>query len=123
MDEKTKQLTELRLIFVITKRGKGDAILKTMQESGIFFNCVFLGKGTAGNELLNLFGLADSEKDIVLSLTTLKKATAILEILKDKYKFGEAGKGFAFTINVNSIGGLKAFKIFSNQPTEESNNG
>ena len=115
MEEERKNTEkEFRAMCIIVKRNKGDIIASALKEMNINTGCIFLGRGTAKSELLNLFGLGDSEKDILVTAMPLSKAEKVLELLQTKFKFGEPGKGLAFTVKLNSLGSMAVYNLLIN---------
>ena len=86
---------------------------------------VIYGKGTANSEMLNLLGLAETEKSVILSVVREDKVNDVLETLKEKFEKIKNGKGIAYTIPMKSIIGVYIYQFLSNNKTlkkEDKNN-
>jgi len=109
MEEKLK----LHMLFIIVDRKKGSKITDLLDDRGLHFHLIFLGRGTANNEILEYLGLGETEKDIVVSVIREELIDDIFEDLKNKIRIETPAKGVAFTVPVSSIGGLNTFKKFT----------
>ena len=69
------------------------------------------GKGTAKSDLLNVLGLGETKKGVILASVTDRTAVAVFDELKQKYDFENPGKGIAFTIPMTSVGGPATLKM------------
>ena len=78
---------------------------------------VLYGKGTANTEMLNLLGLAESDKAIILSIIREDKVLDIMETLNEKFEKVKNGKGIAYTIPMKSIIGVSVYQFLSNNKT------
>ena len=75
---------------------------------------VIYGKGTADREMLNLLGLAENEKAIILSVVREDNIPEVLETLAEKFEKIKNGKGIAYTIPMKSIIGVSIYQFLSN---------
>ena len=73
-----------------------------------------LGRGTADSEMLNLLGLAETEKVVIFSVIKEEKEKEILETLSEKFDRVKNGKGIAYTISMKSVIGVSIYKFLSN---------
>lgn len=64
------------LVAAVVERGKHDKILRLFYGYGIFFTAVCMGQGTAGSEIMDILGLENSEKDVVLGFASPQSAAA-----------------------------------------------
>lgn len=109
MEEKLK----LHMLFIIVDRKKGSKITDLLDDKGLHFHLIFLGRGTANSEILEYLGLGETEKDIIVSVVKEELVEDIFEDLKNKIGIETPAKGVAFTVPVNSIGGLSTLKQFT----------
>ena len=56
----------------IVGRGKGAQYIRMLKERGLYLNYQFVGAGTASSEMMDLLGLGNNDKDIMLSFGTYK---------------------------------------------------
>ena len=68
---------------------------------------ITLGKGTANSEMLDYFGLEDSEKAVIFGVVTDSVWLTLKKGLQSKLQIDIPGTGIAFTIPLSSIGGKR----------------
>lgn len=100
-------MSELLLTFTITDRSRAGETVSYYQEHGAAAPLVTLGKGTAGSDIRNLFGLDDTEKAICFAVTTDAAWEKLKKTLERHLRIDVPGTGIAFTIPLSSIGGKR----------------
>ncbi len=60
-------MSKIKVILSIIERGKGSEYIQTLNAKGVKFNLQTVGHGTAPSEMKDIFGLVNSEKDVVFS--------------------------------------------------------
>jgi hypothetical protein len=104
--------SKLHMLFIIVDRNKGSKITDLLDDRGMNFHVIFLGRGTANSEILEYLGFGETEKDVVCSIIKEELIDDVFTILKDDFKIENPTNGVAFTVPINSIGGLDTFKQF-----------
>jgi hypothetical protein len=92
-----------KLLTAIVPRGEGLQIAERFSEVGFPVNMIFGGYGTAPSQILQLFGLADNKKDVVMSLIAADKIPFVFRILEEEFSLGKTGAGIGFTIQLSSV--------------------
>lgn len=96
-------MNKLKFLFSIIERGKAKEYIKRLNGHKIEFNIQLVGRGTAPSEMKDIFGLVNSEKDIVISIATKHSitsfASAFNKIEGGKKEFG----GLAMITNVSAV--------------------
>ncbi len=102
----------VKLVCIITSRGICDKIMK---DAGKFLNFahLMLGHGTANSEVMAVLGLGEVEKDVLFAGVAGEKVSDLFKVLSEKFHFDQPGKGIAFTVSVDSTGGLVSLQILS----------
>lgn len=122
---KTSDVKKIKLLVTIVNRSKTTFFIDTLEQFEINMQMVIYGKGTANSEMLNLLGLAETEKSVILSVVREDKVNDVLETLKEKFEKIKNGKGIAYTIPMKSIIGVYIYQFLSNNKTlkkEDKNN-
>ena len=104
-------MENMKLLFVIVDRDQVDKVQEAVRKSGTTFCHICYGKGTAKNDLLNILGLGETDKGILLAAVTEKRREQIFSILKEKFNFEKAGAGISFTVPLTSVGGPASLKL------------
>lgn len=95
--------TRIKLIFTITRRGTGNAIVDFYKQNNLHYDLICHGMGTATSDILDYLGLESTEKDVVLTMAPAIKIPKILNQLAEDYHLQKAGTGIAFTVSLTSI--------------------
>lgn len=102
-----------KLLITIVDRGKGKAATKLFDRKLPVMDYIIPGHGTAKKEILNLLGLGDTAKDVVISIMPAALAEAAIHRLQVVLQFDRPGSGIAFTHPIGSIGGQRAISILN----------
>ncbi len=86
------------LFFVVVGRGKANAILRKAQELGATGGTIFLGEGTIQSKLLDIMGITEIHKEILMIPATQALSEKLHTDLSNIFKFSKRNKGIAFTI-------------------------
>lgn len=105
MDEYLKKAM-IRIVVTIVDRGKGDKVTQIYNEDNIHFHFICHGEGTATSEVLDVLGIGETDKDVVLSMVPACKVPDLLSKITDKMYLHKAGKGIIFSLPVSGIGSI-----------------
>lgn len=98
---------EHEAIFTIVDKGLSDKVIDAAKEAGARGGTVIHGRGSGTQDKEILFNITiEPEKEIVLILSPLDKASDIIESIKEKLDIEEPGKGIIFALDVNRTLGL-----------------
>lgn len=103
--------TLLKWLVTVVDRGKGDRVTELLTRDGAGQHIVALGHGTAHKGILSLLGLKDTAKDVVISFLPGKVAEKVLSRLAYALEMDRPGRGIAFAVPVDSIGGATTLKL------------
>ena len=108
---------KIKMLVTVVDRSKTLFYLDLLEQFEVNVQMVLYGKGTADSEMLNLLGLAESDKTIILSYINEDRVKVALEMLEEKFHKVKNGKGIAFTITLDSIIGVSMYQLLSNDRT------
>ncbi len=97
----------LYLMITIADRARFPGIIALYQQRNVLSSFITLGHGTATGELLNYFGLDNSEKAVCFSVITGGLWTRVKQDLERKIHIDVPGVGVAFIVPMSSIGGKR----------------
>ena len=103
----------LKLLITIVNRTKADFYTDLIQSYNVNMQMVLMANGTASAKMLNLLGLADTEKAVILSVIQESKAEKALLKIDEKFNTIKDGKGVAFTIPLTSVIGALIYGFLS----------
>ena len=101
----------LRIILTIVDRKKGKRVVNLLETCGCYHHQIFLGKGTAPQEIFEYLGFGEIEKDIVLSIATVDRAPILLKLLQEEMDFDQPGHGMACSIPIDSVAGQSVLNV------------
>ena len=110
-------VAKLKVLITIVNKSKSTYYLDLLEEYEINMQMVVSGRGTADSEMLNLLGLAESDKAVIISVVKEDKVKDVLETLKEKFNKVKNGKGIAYTIPMESVIGVSIYQFLSNNKT------
>lgn len=102
-----------KLLITIVDRGKGQTATKLFDRKVPVMDYIIPGHGTAKKEILNLLGLGETHKDVVISLMPAALAETAIKRLQVVLQFDRPGSGIAFTHPIGSIGGQRAISLLN----------
>ena len=107
--------SEHSLFFAVVNTNMGGKVLKKAREIGISRGTIFLGKGTVKNHLLELLGLYEVKKEIILMIAKSHLENQIHEELTQEFHLDKPNHGIVFSSSINKILGLKDSNIIDSQ--------
>ena len=76
---------------------------------------VLNGQGTVTDKHLELLGLTDSDRSVIISAIRRDRAKDALAALEEKFKTVRGGKGIAYTVPMKSTIGVAIYQFLSNK--------
>ena len=110
-------VAKLKVLITIVNKSKATYYVDLLEEFEINMQMVVSGRGTANDEMLNLLGLVESDKAVIISVIKEEKIKDVLETLKEKFNKVKNGKGIAYTIPMESVIGVSIYQFLSNNKT------
>ncbi len=104
---------KLKVMMIIAEREFSKKIIEKIKDVGANYIHAVYARGTARTDLLEVLGIGESEKILILATVKESKIEEIYQYLRNDFKFEKAGKGIAFTIPVVSVGGPATLQILS----------
>ena len=111
----------MELLITIVNRKKAELYLDLLQAFDVNMQFVLLGEGTAGADIRNMLGLADSEKAVIFTVIKEKDIKAAMNMLEDKFETIRDGKGIAVTVPFSSVIGVSIYQFLSNNRMHKEN--
>lgn len=108
-----------KMLIIIIDHNYIAKLEKMLKKYSSSFQFLTSGKGTADNEILNYLGLGVTNKNVVFLIIDDSLIEDILRALVKEMKFDIPGRGIAFTIDLDSISGIKALKYLTNDEWED----
>ena len=104
----------LKLLITVVNRNKGEYYADLLQSFDVNMQTVLLANGTANAKTLDLLGLTNNEKAVILSVIQESKIPDALHTVEEKFTTIKDGKGVAFTVALTSVIGTLIYGFLSN---------
>lgn len=106
---------KMQLLFTIVNRAKTEFYIDLLGNFEVNMQMVLNGHGTAAEKHLELLGLTDSDKSVIISVIRRDRVKDALYALEEKFKTVKGGKGIAFTVPMKSTIGVAIYQFLSNK--------
>ena len=98
----------LKLVLIITDRGKGKNVIKLLNENGFTMHTANLGRGTAPDEFAAALSLGEKEKSVLNVVADVDRVGFLMDLLREKLAPGE---GIAFSVPLSSVSNMEVVKF------------
>lgn len=94
-----------KLLVAIVDRGKGADLVEIYREHRLPFDYLCMGMGTASSRLLDYFGLAQTQKDVVLTFVPARRVQRVMQAVDARFDLSNPGRGILFSCPLSSVSG------------------
>lgn len=108
----------IKAMITIVNRGEGIALSRLYTQSGVPLHTQITAHGTASSELLSIIGLANTERDMLVSFAAESRIDSLLDCLADDYRDILSVRGIAFSLNLTGISNSVAAALSPSVPDE-----
>ena len=115
--KQVSNVRKLKILITIVDRSKALFYLDLLEQFEVNVQLVLYGKGTANSQMLDLLGLVESDKAVIISHIREDRVSETLETLTEKFNKVKNGKGIAYTISLDRIIGVSAYQLLGNDQT------
>ncbi|MBE6143875.1 MAG: hypothetical protein E7177_07845 [Erysipelotrichaceae bacterium] len=115
--KQVSDVKKLKMLITVVDRSKALFYVDLLEQFEVNVQMVIYGRGTANSEMLNLLGIAESDKAVIMSYIREDKVKEALDTLNEKFHKVKNGKGIAYTISLDSIIGVSMYQLLSNDRT------
>ena len=98
-------MINLELLIVITDRSNSESFVNIYHENGIPLALSLLGRGTATQEILDMFSLTETKKVVLFSVARCDKIKATIRDINRNFSIRNPGTSVVLGIPIASIGG------------------
>ncbi len=105
---------KLKLLLTIVNREKADFYMDLLQSFEINMQFSVAANGTAGSDILQMMGLAESDKAVIFSVIREDRVKPALEALSARFTAVKGGKGIAYTVPMSGMIGATLYQFFCN---------
>ncbi|MBQ7374477.1 MAG: hypothetical protein IJW61_00690 [Clostridia bacterium] len=106
---------KMQLLFTVVNRNKTEFYMDLLGNFEVNLQMVLNAHGTAEEKHLELLGLADSDRTVIISVIRRDRAKDALAALEEKFRTVKGGKGIAYTVPMKSTIGVAIYQFLSNK--------
>ena len=106
-------MSKVYMMTTVTKRPMKKRMLDLYKKDKLNLSFCIPAKGTAGSEMLDYFGLEDTEKLVLISIVTDETWKRVKNSLEEDFRIDAPGRGIAFIVPAASVGGKKALEMLT----------
>ena len=106
---------KMLLLFTVVSREKAEFFIDLLEGFEINMQMVLSASGTASTQMMELLGLTNSEKSVIISTLRKDRESAVLSALEEKFRTVRGGAGIAYTVPMSSIIGVAIYQFLSNK--------
>ena len=111
--KEVSNVKKVKMLITVIDRSKTLFYLDLLEQFEVNVQMVLYGRGTADSEMLNLLGIVESDKSIILSYIKEDRVKEALDTLNEKFHKVKNGKGIAYTISLDSIIGVSMYQLLN----------
>ena len=115
--KEVSEVKKLKILITVIDRSKTLFYIDLLEQFEVNVQMVMYGRGTANSEILDLLGIVESDKSVIMSYIREDKVKDALDTLNEKFHKVKNGKGIAYTISMDSIIGVSMYQLLSNDRT------
>ena len=108
----------VELVVSVVDVQQGERVLHVYRDSHALVDFVCMAHGTARTEMLDLLGIGETAKIIVMCLMCREEARALLARLGRELEMRYPGRGIAFSVPITGIG-VRWHKLLTQSAAEE----
>lgn len=112
-------MKELNLLLIIAREKDRAAYEKYFSRRALASYTTLPCRGTAQNKMLDLLGIEQTEKIILLSVIGKQQTKDVLETLPDQMEIDLPGRGIGLVIPVGSMGGMRSMQALTGSTEAE----
>lgn len=112
-----------KLVVGIVKKGHGKAVCTHMRELGSFGSTIIRAHGTAQQAMLDLLGLEDTERELVLCFLPVDRADDAVDRVGAVMQMQRRGGGIIFSIPMDCFAGQAALMKLTRMVTKMQQEG
>lgn len=107
------------MLFSIMGRGKGKKYMDMLTEKGISFHIQMTARGTAPSEMMDILGLGNTDKDVIVSYATEQTCSSYIEALAKDVGATAGYGGLMMCFRLSAINRLTSEIINRSAPDSE----
>lgn len=109
----------LNFVLSIVDRRHAAGIASIYEEQGLPLTLGMLGRGTATRKMLDLYGLADTEKVLACTVANGENTRQLIRAVRHRLYIDIPGNGIVVAVPIKSVGGGKTLSYLTDNQTPD----
>ncbi len=115
--KQTSNVHKIKLLITVVDKSKSIFYIDLLEQFEVNVQMVLYGRGTANSQMLDLLGVVERDKAVIVSFIREDKIKDATDTLGEKFTTVKNGKGIAYTIPLDSVIGVSIYQLLSNDRT------
>ena len=107
-------IKKLKMIITVVDRAKAEFYVDVFSQFEVNFQMVTGGKGTAASDIIEMLGLSNSHKAVIMSVVREDMVDPIMTCLEEKFRTIRNGKGISVAVPLSGVIGINMYQFLSN---------
>ncbi len=103
----------IKMVVLILPRGRAEIVTEICLKHNVVFHLSLIGRGTAPRDVLELWGLAETDRDVVLACVPASAKEAFMQELTEVLQLEAPGQGVAMCIPLSSVAQSETLQLLS----------
>ena len=112
--DKENTIKPLFAYFAIVNQGNANAIVEIYKRAGSSLQFIQRGTGTATKQIMDILGIEDNRKEIIVSFVREDKLSEIATELSAYFAASKRSKGIGFSVKLTGLMGVRMYQFLSN---------
>ncbi len=111
--ETPKEFKKLSLFITVVPHSIGEPVMNLFKSLGVSAQYLLFGEGTADKDILDILGISDNRKDVVLTIIKEESVPEATKELEAFFKVNKKNRGVGCVMPMSSIIGMKVYSFLS----------
>ncbi len=107
------------LFMAVVDRGRAEDVLNELRAFGVGNGVVLFGEGTVSNRWLEILGLDETQKEVILLTVSERLEEAMHEMMLQSFKINKRRRGIAFSIPLNRYNRVRYWPADQRVPKDQ----
>ena len=103
----------IKMVVLILPRGRAELVTQICLKHNVVFHLSLIGQGTAPREILEMWGLAQTDRDVVLACVPANAKAAFVQELTEELELEAPGQGVLMCIPLSSVAQAETLQLLS----------
>ena len=103
----------IKMVVLILPRGRAETVTAICLKHNVVFHLSLIGQGTAPSDVLAMWGLVETDRDVVLACVPAGAKDAFMQELTVELDLEAPGQGVAMCIPLSSVAQKETLELLS----------